>query len=166
MTQLREIAAAIGWEDAATYIQTGNVVFSYDGASSPEQLADGLRAAVSDAAGFEPRIVVVPDAQWRALIDANPFADETNPKCVHAIVFGDNLTSDQAAAVDERVERARSRGSHDSAQVSGRVVYMHTPIGFGKSLLAPMLTGAGGPAHDGTARNWATVVKLADMLGR
>jgi uncharacterized protein (DUF1697 family) len=42
-------------------------------------------------------------------------------------------------------------------------LYLHTPDGFGRSELAAKLSSSKSQAT-GTARNWATVTKLMDML--
>ena len=48
MAELRALCAELGWEDVATYIQSGNVVFTADGkpAALEAALEDGDREAV------------------------------------------------------------------------------------------------------------------------
>ena len=46
----------------------------------------------------------------------------------------------------------------------GRTLFLHTPDGLGRSELAAQLARVGSQA-EGTARNWATVTRLMDMLG-
>jgi uncharacterized protein (DUF1697 family) len=52
--------------------------------------------------------------------------------------------------------------------VLGRTVYLHTPDGYPRSELRRMLARAGGPTSAlvaGTARNWTTVSRLAELCG-
>ena len=57
-----------------------------------------------------------------------------------------------------------AKGSRDEAAIVGRVLYLHTPDGFGRSELAAELSkGAKRNPAEGTARNWATVTKLLAM---
>ena len=47
--------------------------------------------------------------------------------------------------------------------MAGRTLYLHTPDGFGTSELAAQLSRPIAQVS-GTARNWATVMKLMGML--
>src|ERR1700733_2622810 len=53
MSDLREIVASLGHEDVATYIQSGNVVFTSPEADAT-RLADDLEAAISARVGLHP----------------------------------------------------------------------------------------------------------------
>ncbi len=57
----------------------------------------------------------------------------------------------------------RAAGGQDDAAARGRVVYLRTPGGLGRSELAAVLSRPAA-AIGGTARNWATVAKLMAML--
>ena len=68
-----------------------------------------------------------------------------------------------AAEVD-----APQQGSHDTDEIIGRTIFLHTPDGYGRSDLAAALVKIGQRKTDlvaGTARNWATVTKLVAMCG-
>jgi uncharacterized protein (DUF1697 family) len=60
---------------------------------------------------------------------------------------------------------AKGKRGRDEASAIGRVVYLHTPDGFGKSELGAVLTKASKQVPVGTARNRSTVRKLLDLLG-
>jgi uncharacterized protein (DUF1697 family) len=71
-----------------------------------------------------------------------------------------------AAWVADAERRVRANGSRDEAQVLDRTVYLHTPDGYPGSELRRVLARAGGPTSAsvaGTARNWATVSRLAEL---
>ncbi len=73
-----------------------------------------------------------------------------------------------AAWVGDAERQVRATGSRDEAQVLGRTVYLHTPDGYPPSELRRVLARTGGPtsaAVAGTARNWATVSRLAKLCG-
>jgi uncharacterized protein (DUF1697 family) len=70
---------------------------------------------------------------------------------------------DEVEAVASAVERARAKGSRDEARLVGRTLYLRTPDGLGRSLLAVELSRGGGALaakSSATMRNWATVSKL------
>jgi len=73
-----------------------------------------------------------------------------------------------AAWVAAAERDVRASGSRDEARLLGRAVYLHTPDGYPGSELRRVLARAGGPtsaAVAGTARNWATVSRLAELCG-
>ena len=73
-----------------------------------------------------------------------------------------------AARVAAAERDVRASGSRDEARLLGRAVYLHTPDGYPGSELRRVLARAGGPtsaAVAGTARNWATVSRLAELCG-
>jgi uncharacterized protein (DUF1697 family) len=67
--------------------------------------------------------------------------------------------------VAQATELAARRGSRDEASIIGRTLYLHTPDGFGTSDLARelLLNRRSNPLATATARNWATVTKLAAL---
>ena len=102
------------------------------------------------------------------VVRANPFADETDAKRVHAIFLQTKPGASFGVDVQAAQQRTAAKGGRDVVQVIGRVVYLHTPDGYGRSDLAALLARltAGGPGKvSGTARNWATVMKLLELLG-
>ena len=162
MPALRTLVESLGHTDVATYIASGNVVFT--GSGSTSSLAAELEKAIADELGVSCRIVVLTSDELAAAHAANPYPDEPDPKRVHAFF----LTSEADAQAREHVataqERAAAKGSHDKATIIGKVLYLHTPDGFGRSELAAELSKGGKRnAAEGTARNWATVTKLLSM---
>jgi uncharacterized protein (DUF1697 family) len=162
MGELRQLTEALGHTEVATYIQSGNVVFT-----SPETdsgaLADALEQAIAVSLAVRPAVVVLSRADLARVIADNPFPGEPNPKCLHAIFRRRDLAPEAAAAVEEAQRRAWAKGSRDEVVPVGRTLFLHTPDGLGRSELAAQLARSGAQA-DGTARNWATVTRLAAML--
>ena len=184
MPALRALVTSLGHTDVATYIASGNVVFtaretrSSDSAGRSDRdtgsdlvpLSDSaapgpeLEKAIAAELGVECRVVVLTCAELARAVADNPYPDEPDPKRVHAFF----LTADPDQAAWEHVaqaqERAAAKGSRDEAAIVGRVLYLHTPDGFGRSELAAELSkGAKRNPAEGTARNWATVTRLLAM---
>jgi uncharacterized protein (DUF1697 family) len=160
MADLRLIATDLGYTDVATYIQSGNLLFTSDDDRSAE-LARALEQAIAGRLRVRPAVVVVSAAELARTIADNPFPDETNDRCLHAVFRDTEPSAAELARIAESVGRARAKGSTDDAVVVGRTLFLHTPDGFGRSELAARLAGAALP---GTARNWATVTRLMAML--
>jgi uncharacterized protein (DUF1697 family) len=162
MADLRQLAAALGHTEIATYIQSGNLVFSSQD-DSANGLADALEREISRTLEVRPAVVVVSKADLAQVIADNPFPGESNPKVLHAVFRREALTAEAVEAVAAAEQKARAKGSQDEVIVVGRTLFLHTPDGLGRSELAAQLARVGSQA-EGTARNWATVTRLMDML--
>ena len=163
MADLRELVTSLGHTDVATYIQSGNVVFT-----SPEtdtvRLAEVLEGEIAERLGVPCSVVVVSREQLARVIADNPYPQETNPKCLHAVFRRSEMSPDEIAAIAAAQRRANGKGSRDEAAVAGSTLYLHTPDGLGRSELAAQLARVNTAGGGGTARNWATVTKLMALL--
>lgn len=151
---LREKLSAAGFENVATYINSGNAVLK--SAKPRETVVAEVAAICRDAFGFDKAIYAVTRPEWAKLIANNPFPDATEPgNLLHAAV----LDGDPK---EEQVEALRAVAANgERIAVVGRVAYLHTPNGFGRSKLGEKFDkGIGVP---NTARNWNTVLKLAEL---
>jgi uncharacterized protein (DUF1697 family) len=151
MADLREVVASLGYEDVATYVQSGNVVFT---AEAPDAAA--LEAAISERLGVSPAVIVLSREELERVVDRNPWPDEKDGKHLHAIFTAGEPDADVVAAAQEKASGG------DEARIVDGTLYMHTPNGLGRSKLAAELSRRG--PKDGTARNWTTVTKLLAML--
>ena len=159
MPALRALVASLGHTDVATYIASGNVVFTPADAAAP--LAADLERAIAAELGVTCRVVVLTCAELARAVAADPYPDEPDPRKVHAFFLTGEPGPQMHAHVAQAQERAAAKGSRDEAAIVGRVLYLHTPDGFGRSELAAELSRGGKRnAAEGTARNRATVTKL------
>jgi uncharacterized protein (DUF1697 family) len=163
MTDLRDVATRLGHTDVATYIQSGNLLFTCPG-TDVTSIADTLETQIATRLGVRPAVVVMSGRELAQVIKDNPFPAEANPKCLHAVFRRDVVDEDGIAAVSAAVEQARAAGSRDDATVVGRTLFLRTPDGLGRSELAALLARSKVQSA-GTARNWTTVTKLMSMLG-
>ena len=162
MADLRQLSDSLGHTEITTYIQSGNLVFT----SSDENaiaLADALEAEIARSVGVSPAGVVLSRADLAQVIADNPFPEESNPKALHAVFYREAITDETIAAVARAEQKAHAKGSRDEAAVVGRTLFMRTPDGLGRSELAAQLARSVTKAA-GTARNWATVNRLLEML--
>lgn len=151
MADLRELVTSLGYEDVATYVQSGNVVFSGESVD-----AAALEAAIEARLGVSTTVVVLSREELGRVIADNPWPEEKDGKHLHVIF---TAGEPDAGAVDAALEKATGG---DEARIVGGTLYMHTPNGLGRSKLAAELSRKG--PEDGTARNWTTVTKLLAML--
>ena len=167
MADLREIMASLGYTDVATYIQSGNVVFSTDDQDTAA-VAAAIEKAVEDRVGVRSAVLVLTREELARIARDNPYPDEPNPKLVHVVFLPADPAPEMVAGVAAAQDTVAQKGSRDTAQYAGRALFLHTPDGFGRSELAALLARAGRPMSAkgaGTARNMASVRKLLDMCG-
>ena len=162
MAALREVVEGFGHTDVATWVQSGNVVFT-SAEADHGTLAAALEQAIGDQLGVRARVVVLSCRELAQVVADHPFPEQDNPKLVHAVFWNGPLGPEELDAVAAARQRSRELGSRDEAQVVGTTLYLHTPDGFGRSELAAQLTKLAGGRTAGTARNWATVRKLLAM---
>lgn len=169
MADLREVVAGLGHADVSTYIQSGNVLLSADPADTDTSaLAAALAEAITGTLGVSAPVVVVSRDELAEVIAANPFPDEADPRRVHAVLLSAPPGAEAAAKIDEALARSTAKGARDELAIVGRTLYLHTPDGFGNSeLAAAVLRILTSPRAGvtGTARNWATMIKLFDLCG-
>ena len=162
MADLRQVAESLGHTEVATYIQSGNLVFTNTG-DNTVALADALEQEIARSLAVRPAVVVLSRADLAQVIADNPFPGESNPKALHAVFRREALTADAVEAIAAAEQKARAKGSEDEVIIVGRTLFLRTPDGLGRSELAAQLARVGSQAA-GTARNWATVTKLMAML--
>ena len=154
---LREALAEAGFGNVVTYIATGNVVLSSPMASNEVKAA--IAAIAEEQFGFTKAVMVLTVPEWAHLIARNPFPEAVNePTRLHAFALEAEPSRAAAAALTAKATAA------ERVVVDGKVLYLHTPEGFGTSKLPPLIDKTLGVAS--TARNWNTVIKLADLASQ
>lgn len=151
MKKLRAILETLGYENVATYIQSGNAVFTTgDDRSSIEAAIAG---AIEKRFGFKPRVLILTQDEMQDAASANPFpGGEDDPGRLH-LSF---LTETPENPDLQKLEDLKS--DTERFTLCGQVFYLHAPDGIGRSKLAGRLEKAlGVPA---TSRNWRTVQKI------
>lgn len=156
MAQLRALCAELGWEDARTYIQSGNVVFSAPGEGM--EIEGRLEAAIKERFGMDVPVMVRTPVQWSGYVSANPFPDAARDEPNRLQLLVSKRPPDKDAA-DTLMERAQAG---EMIKAAGGALWFHFPEGVGTSKLTPALIDkAAGSAS--TSRNWRTVLKLLEM---
>jgi uncharacterized protein (DUF1697 family) len=157
MADLLALVGALGYRDAATYVQSGNVVFS--GSGSTAGVARSIEQRIVSDLGLTVPVVVRSRSQWKRTLAANPFADlDVDPKTLHVTFL--------SASPDPKGVQGLEDGAFgsDELTVVGTDVFLHCPGGYGETKLnnAFLERRLGATA---TTRNWRTVMKLGEMAG-
>lgn len=146
MADLKTICEGLGFREVSTYIQSGNVVFRAEG--SEREVAERLDAALAGKLSKAPGVMVRTPAELSAVLDNNPFP-AMEPNRVLVSFFSDALPDDALNGI--------VAPDGEEAVMRGREIYVHYPIGSGRSKLKlPAL-------KSGTSRNINTVAKLVGL---
>jgi uncharacterized protein (DUF1697 family) len=111
-------------------------------------------------------VIVLSRDELARIIAGTPFPDEPDPRRVHAVVLSQPPWPDLTARLEAAIADSAAKGSRDELRAIGRVLYLHTPDGYGNSDLAQLLlrvVNAPKTGATGTARNWATMTKLLSL---
>ena len=103
MAELRESFEEMGFEEVGTYINSGNAFFRAPRQKRAE-LAAGIEAALSKRFGFELKVVVVTEAELRAVIEAAPRGFGAKTDLCDVIFLRKPLTVKKALAAVELKE--------------------------------------------------------------
>jgi uncharacterized protein (DUF1697 family) len=154
MADLRDLLTKLGFADARSLLQSGNVVFR-SASRSTAQLERLLEAESQKRLGLQTDFFVRTAEEWNAVVAGNPFHAEAKRDPGHLVVMCLKEAPDtgsvkalQAAIVGREVVRAE-----------GRHAYIVYPDGIGRSRLTLTLIEKKLGTR-GTGRNWNTVLKL------
>jgi uncharacterized protein (DUF1697 family) len=161
MADLAAMFTEAGCGRVKTYIQSGNVVFEATEATLPK-VAKHVEAEVQKRFGFRCVFVTRSREEIEAVLKKNPYLGERageviEEKWLHVYFLAEAPGKAAVAGLDPE----RSPG--DRFQVAGRDVYLHVPKGMGQTKLTNAFFD-GKLKTMSTARNWATVKKLAEMM--
>ncbi len=156
MADLRDLIADLGNTDIATYVNSGNVVFS-SASNDTARVAADIEAAVADRLGVESAVIVRTADEMASVIAADPLGRLASEPSQHLVGFcRDTPTADAAKRLSALAI------APDKCVLKGRELHIWCPRGVAGSRLfkAPL------DRHLGTvmtARNWNTVVRLSEM---
>ncbi len=157
MKQLAAIFEKAGCRDVRTFIQSGNVVFEAS-AAMIKTLPAKIAAEIEKQFGFDAPIVLRSTDELRSAIRDNPFVKRAaDPKALHIYFLADEPGLKAIATLDA------ARSAPDAFAVRGREIYLHLPNGMGRTKLTNAYFDAK-LSTVCTARNWATVQKLLEMM--
>lgn len=152
MADLVAIADGLGWGEAETFVNSGNLLFTAD--APPVELAAALEGILRARYGHEVPVVVRDRVQMQALVGECPFKPVTGSH-VHAFIPFGPFAPDQALADSLRAQS-------EELAFTPSAVWLHTPEGVGRSALARRIEAVAGTRA--TGRNLNSLRKLADLL--
>jgi uncharacterized protein (DUF1697 family) len=158
MPALKACFEANGFEDVATYIQSGNVLFTAPGTPAVE-LTRRIEAMLADAFDYVPTVVVRNRNQMRNIVDSAPKGFGAQPaKYRYDVIF---LKEPLAAKV--AMKSVPTKPGVDEADAGIGVLYFSRLIAKAtQSRLSKIISSPIYPSV--TIRNWNTTTKLLTLM--
>jgi uncharacterized protein (DUF1697 family) len=160
MADLRDLVGRLGYRDATTLLQSGNVVFT-GAKKSTGAIERALEASARKVLTLDIPFFVRTATEWADIIAANPFPREAANDPGHLLVVC--LKTAPASGAATTLQKAIK--GREIVRVVGRQAYVTYPDGIGKSKLTNAMIEKA-LATRGTARNWNTVLKLQALASR
>lgn len=153
MAALKDLLQRNGYQDVATYLQSGNVVTSGDAAGKK---VDGRDIEKLIEAEFGHRIDVITRShqELEEIVAGNPFPQHAAHGSKLAVAFC-------AKAPKEKIDK--DAYPPDEIIVKGKNIYLWFPDGMGRSKLSQAFSKK--TSVIATVRNWNSVLKLAELTG-
>ncbi|MBG6238941.1 uncharacterized protein (DUF1697 family) [Mycetocola sp. CAN_C7] len=107
--QLAEVFRGLGFDEVRTVLASGNVLFA--GQGGPSEQTATIEKGLSDAFGYQARVIVTDQAAVDAIVAAYPFdeVDDRQPYVIFAQTADDLPTLvDLAGDLDPEIERVRA----------------------------------------------------------
>jgi len=155
MADLRALVEGLGYRDAKTLLNSGNVVFTAK--AKPELAASRIEKALVAKTGVSARVTVLTAAELADVIAENPLAAVADDPARHLV-----------AVLNSPADRSRIEPLFQQDWTPGRlalgkrVAYLWCPDGI---LESKLVAAVGRALKDAvTSRNWATVLKLHALV--
>lgn len=157
METLREVFAALGFENVKTYINSGNVIFE-TAQTNDKKLAEKIETAIEKEFSFKIKVIVRTIAEIKEIIENNPFDGQfENERDLHVFFLDGELPA-------EKRELLLSNNSEtEMFAVRNREVFCLLHISFLDSLIGRDYIGKKLKVS-ATARNWRTVNKVLELF--
>lgn len=158
MDALKELHESLGLREVQTYIQSGNVIFSSDGADLTQVQKD-IEDGFAQKFGFQVNVMVRTADEFNVIIENNPFQNQPMQESKWLVAMF--LASHPMSTAREDIQRIYS--GPEELHIIGKEVFIYYPEGIGRSKLTNTFLEKKLKTM-GTARNWNTVLRLQKMM--
>jgi uncharacterized protein (DUF1697 family) len=159
METLREMCAALGYQNVTTYINSGNVIFEIAEEADDKTLAAEIERAIRADFALDIKVMTRSIDEIKTIIENNPFAGQfENDKDLHVFFL------DEPLSAEKREILVSTNNENEQYAVSNREIFCLLRVSvldslMGKDYIAKKLK------VSATARNWRTVNKVLELAG-
>lgn len=157
MADLKVLLLNMGFEDVATYIQSGNIVFTSDEKSS-DSLEEKIKKGIVDAFGFDVPVLVKTKTEIEEILRKSPFTktEDLEAKRIYYVLLKSKPEQD---AIDNLVQEDYP---NELFTIGNNCVYLNCRLGAGKAKLTNNVIERKLKVS-ATTRNHGTMLKLVEM---
>ncbi len=156
METLREMFAALRFENVKTYINSGNVIFE-SAKTDDKKLAAKIESAIEKEFALKIKVMARTIDEIKDIIANNPFAGQVkNDKDLHVLFLDEELPE------EKREILLSNNNENEMFAVRHREIFCLLRVGVLDSLLGKDYIGKKLKVS-ATARNWRTVNKISEM---
>jgi uncharacterized protein (DUF1697 family) len=157
MDALRTVYESLKLQDAQTFVQSGNVIFS-TAERDLAGLANRIQSAIERKFGFRSDVILRTASELREVIARNPFAKRRGIEPSKLLVTF--LASDPGEGAREELRKLKTEP--DEMRIERRELYTYFPNGMARpkvpwSVIERILK------TSGTGRNWNSVTKMLEI---
>jgi uncharacterized protein (DUF1697 family) len=158
MTELAELYVKIGFSDAETYIQSGNVIFTDKSKIDPSAHSIKIEKAILERFKYIVPVMVRTVQDLHDILTVNPFLSETSfdPSKMAVVFLHEEVTEEQLRKV-EGIDYPP-----DKFKIVGREIFIYCPNGFGRTKIYTNFFEKK-MGVTGTARNWKTITTILNI---
>ncbi len=156
METLREVFAALEFQNVVTYINSGNVIFEA-AKTDDRSLAAKIETAIENEFALKITVIVRTMAEIQKIVENNPFAGQfEDDKDLHVLFLNEKLSN------EKRDLLLSNNNENEMFAVQNREIFCLLRVSVLDSLMGKDYIGKKlkVPA---TARNWRTVNKVSEM---
>jgi uncharacterized protein (DUF1697 family) len=156
MADLKQLCTGLGHTDVATYLQSGNLVFSTR-TQKAAAIGERVETEIKKELGLTVRVLLRTPAELEKVISRNPFATaRTDPKSLYVTFLATAPEKDRVRALNG------FEAPPDEFRIDSHEVFLRCPNGYGRSKLNNTFWERK-LAVDATTRNWNTVQACLEL---
>ncbi len=158
MADLKALFISLGYDDAETYIQSGNVIFSCGSDLTGKEISAGIKKAILEKFNYTVPVMLRSIEEMKYIISVNPFVTEKDFDPAKSAVIFLNKAPDKT-----EIQKASSLESPpDRFWINGSEIFIYCPNGFGRTKL---YSNSFEKKIDviGTGRNWKTITTILNL---
>jgi uncharacterized protein (DUF1697 family) len=157
MDALREMCSQMGLKDVRTYIQSGNIIYSYK-KILPKKLDALLNENIKKSFGYDVPVITLTVPELQAVIKTNPMSKQKSrdQAFMHVTLLDKKPESEKVKAIMDGDYQG-----HEFEWID-RAIYLYTPGGYGNTKLNNSFFEKKLKVS-GTTRNWKTINELLKM---
>ena len=158
MADLFALYKDLGFVDAETYIQSGNVIFSSAADEPVSEISLKIEKAILERFNYNIPVSIRTIEEMRILFSVNPFLREENfePSKMAVIFLHEKSSKEQIQKV------INIDYPPDKFKISGSEIFIYCPNGFGRTKLYTNFFEKK-MGVTGTARNWKTIITILQI---